>query len=552
MKNVKINVDRPQIKSEDIASKQNFNKVLNGYQKLKPPIFKNPWFYGAIGVASIAILFTIGSINLNSDKHENNITLNNQELPEDTKCIHAPIENVNIDFKTFNINTTKEETINLPSGTIITIPKGSLILNSNETKIEIKVREFNSKSESFIAGIPMDEKEGAFESAGMIEIRAVDNEKDVKINPSKPLKVNLNLTKNPENFQFWKLNEDKNKWVTHKAIYSNENATNKQQSQTNSIEINKNNLLKSIENTNSEIEKNKSGLVILKSPERIDFHLPITENQRFDLDFDTKEFPELEKFKGMEFEVSSKKAYDKSFTKKTWNDVSLLKEKETYFAVFSAKKDKFKIEVRPVLNGQKKEIAEKEFKKMYDSYSETKLQLVQNEKELLIKKKEQQEKYDQLIKSLNTQNQINRNTVLDSEIAITSLPKFKADFSVSEFGVYNCDKVNSYPTSFKEEVHFSFFNNQPVEIISAFVFNEKKDIRYSYGRNSVRPISSIGVHEKDPNTLVTIDKEGKMGYVLNFNSSKVNNNEIKLTLLNKKDQNIAFIQKLINEKPSNN
>ena len=552
MKNVKINVDRPQIKSEDIASKQNFNKVLNGYQKLKPPIFKNPWFYGAIGVASIAILFTIGSINLNPDKHENNITLNNQELPEDTKCIHAPIENVNIDFKTFNINTTKEETINLPSGTIITIPKGSLILNSNETKIEIKVREFNSKSESFIAGIPMDEKEGAFESAGMIEIRAVDNEKDVKINPSKPLKVNLNLTKNPENFQFWKLNEDKNKWVTHKAIYSNANATNKEQSQTNSIEINKNNLLKSIENTNSEIEKNKSGLVILKSPERIDFHLPITENQRFDLDFDTKEFPELEKFKGMEFEVSSKKAYDKSFTKKTWNDVSLLKEKETYFAVFSAKKDKFKIEVRPVLNGQKKEIAEKEFKKMYDSYSETKLQLVQNEKELLIKKKEQQEKYDQLIKSLNAQNQTNINTVLDSEIAITSLPKFKADFSVSEFGVYNCDKVNSYPTSFKEEVHFSFFNNQPVEIISAFVFNEKKDIRYSYGRNSVRPISSIGVHEKDPNTLVTIDKEGKMGYVLNFNSSKVNNNEIKLTLLNKKDQNIAFIQKLINEKPSNN
>ena len=552
MKNVKINVDRPQIKSEDIASKQNFNKVLNGYQKLKPPIFKNPWFYGAIGVASIAILFTIGSINLNPDKHENNITLNNQELPEDTKCIHAPIENVNIDFKTFNINTTKEETINLPSGTIITIPKGSLILNSNETKIEIKVREFNSKSESFIAGIPMDEKEGAFESAGMIEIRAVDNERDVKINPLKPLKVNLNLTKNPENFQFWKLNEDKNKWVTHKAFYSNENATNKEQSQTNSIEINKNNLLKSIENTNSEIEKNKSGLVILKSPERIDFHLPITENQRFDLDFDTKEFPELEKFKGMEFEVSSKKAYDKSFTKKTWNDVSLLKEKETYFAVFSAKKDKFKIEVRPVLNGQKKEIAEKEFKKMYDSYSETKLQLVQNEKELLIKKKEQQEKYDQLIKSLNAQNQTNINTVLDSEIAITSLPKFKADFSVSEFGVYNCDKVNSYPTSFKEEVHFSFFNNQPVEIISAFVFNEKKDIRYSYGRNSVRPISSIGVHEKDPNTLVTIDKEGKMGYVLNFNSSKVNNNEIKLTLLNKKDQNIAFIQKLINEKPSNN
>jgi hypothetical protein len=145
-----------------------------------------------------------------------------------------------------------------------------------------------------------------------------------------------------------------------------------------------------------------------------------------------------------------------------------------------------------------------------------------------------------------------KNSVLKAEIAITSIPKFKADFTVNEFGVYNCDKVNSYPESFKEEVHFSFFNHQPVEVISAFVFNEKKDIRYSYGSNSIRPISSLGVHENDPNTLIIIDKEGKMGYVLNFNSLKINKNEIELSLLNKKDQNIAFIQKLINEKPSDN
>ena len=552
MKKLKINVDRPQIKSEDIASRQNFDKVLDGYQKLKPPIYKNPWFYGAIGVASLAILLTIGSLNSKTDTNENKITSNNQELPEDTKCIHAPIENVNVDFKSFTVNTSKEETINLPSGTQITIPQGSLISPTNETKVEIKVREFDSKSESFVAGIPMETKEGAFESAGMIEIRGFQNEKEITMNPLKPLKVKLNLTKDPTNFQFWKLNEAKNKWENHPAVFTSENSKIPTVNQSKSMEISKNNLLKSIEKTEKEIEVSKSSLANLKSPERIDFHLPIIENQRFDLDFDTKEFPELEKFKGMEFEVSTKKVYDKTFTKKTWNDVSLIKEKEAYFAVFSAKKDKFKIEVRPVLNGQKKEIAEKEFKKVYDNYIETKEKLAQNEKELLIQKKDQQEKYDQLIKTLNSQNQINRNTVLQAEMTITSLPKFKADFSVTEFGVYNCDKVNSYPTSFNEEVHFSFFNHQPVELISAFVFNEKKDISYSYGSNSIRPISSIGVHEKDPNTLVAIDKEGKMGYVLNFNSSKINNNEIKLTLLDKKDQNIAFIQKLLNEKTANN
>jgi hypothetical protein len=183
----------------------------------------------------------------------------------------------------------------------------------------------------------------------------------------------------------------------------------------------------------------------------------------------------------------------------------------------------------------------------------TPLMLLKNEKELLIQKKDKQEKYDQLIKTLNSQNQTNRNTFSQAEIAITSIPKFKADFSVTEFGVYNCDKVNSYPKSFEEDdIHFSFFKGQPVEILSAFVFNEKKDIRFSYGNNSIRPISSLGVYEKDPNTLLTIDKEGKIGYVLNFNSSKINNEEIKLTLLNKKDQNIAFIQKLLNESPPDN
>jgi hypothetical protein len=552
MKKLKINVDRPQIKSEDIASRQNFDKVLDGYQKLKPPIFKNPWFYGAIGVASLAILFSIGSINSTTKTDENKITSNIQELPEDTKCIHAPIENVNIDFKTFTVNTSKEETINLPSGTKITIPQGSLISPSNDSKIEIKVRELNTKSESFIAGIPMNAKNGAFESAGMIEIRGFQNENEVKINPNKPIKVNLQLTKNPENFQFWKLNEEKNKWENHAAIFISENSDNVGTDNSKTINLTKNNVFNSIQKIENEIKKNQTIQSNLKSPDRIEFHLPITENQRFDLDFDTKEFPELEKFKGMEFEVSTKKPYDKSFTKKTWNDVSLLKEKDSYFAVFSAKKDKFKIEVRPVLTGQKKEIAEKEFQKVYNEYTNTKSKLIQEEKELLTQKKEQQEKYDQLIKSLTNQMKDAKNSVLKAEIAITSIPKFKADFTVNEFGVYNCDKVNSYPESFKEEVHFSFFNHQPVEVISAFVFNEKKDIRYSYGSNSIRPISSLGVHEKDPNTLIIIDKEGKMGYVLNFNSLKINKNEIELSLLNKKDQNIAFIQKLINEKPSDN
>ncbi len=551
MKKLKINVDRPQIKSEDISSRQNFDKVLDGYQKLKPPIFKNPWFYGAIGVASLAILLTVGAINSKTATDENKITSSEQQLPEDTKCIHAPIENADVDFNSFLINTNKEETINLPSGTSITIPQGSLISPSNDSKVEIKVREFKSKSESFIAGVPMDTKKGAFESAGMIEIRGEQGGKEVNITPNKPLRVKMNLTKNPTDFEFWKLDETNKTWVNHPVVYTSSKEKNGDV-KTNPIEQKSDELHKSIQTLNIDLEKTKNEIGLLKEPNRIDLNLPITDNQRFDLDFDTKEFPELEKFKGMEFEVSTKKAYDKSFTKKTWNDVSLIKENDVYFAVFSAKKDKFKISVRPVLTGQKKEIAEKDFKKTFEEYNKLKAELIESEKQLIVKKNAQQDKYDQLVKSLEGSQFENSNAIKSSEIAISTINGFKADFTVTEFGVYNCDKVNTYPKSFDEDIHFTFSNNQSTEVVSAYVFDEKKDVRYSYGLNSSRPLSSLGVNEKNPNTLLIIDREGKMGYALNFNSTKIKNNQIELALLNKKDQNLNFIQKLINEKTIDN
>ena len=547
MKKLKVNLDRPYLNSDKIESKQNFNEVLNGSDIFKIPIWKKPWFYGPIGVATILFLITIGLdkeiSNSNKKIDDNTITLKGENIiPEDTKCIHNPLKELDHKFQTFTINTSLEQTIKLPSGTEISIPKGSLIGDSSN-KVDLKIREFQTKTESFIAGIPMDYKENySFESAGMIEIRGIKGEKELLITPSKPLKISMALSKNPSNFEFWKLDESKKEWSNYPANFKKVDTKLSENSKLPIFVKIEKQLIES-QKLLKEVNQKKQELV---EPNLISFNLPTKENQHFDLDFNPKEFPELEKFKGMEFEVVSDKAYDKSFTKKSWSSVDLIKENDTYYAIFLAKKDKFKIAVRPVLNGVTKDIAELEFSKSYEFYKKTKKELETELKLLTIKKNSQQAKYDELLKSMS-QGYL-KEVENEKKISSNSIKEnFIADFTISSFGVYNCDKPTSYPRPFDKEIIFSFNNSNPVEIIKAYVFDEKKDTRFSFGLIKNHKINDLGCFDENKNTLLVIDREGKLGYVLNFNSSKISNGILRLTLLDQKDEKLDFIEKLIHE-----
>lgn len=547
MKKLKINLDRPPLESKYIESKQNFDHVLNGFKQLKPPIWKNPWFYGPVGIASLALILSIGLINAKNDSNDNTSTLlASNELPEDTKCIHPSVENVDKDFAIYHINPSVDQTITLPSGTTVYIPKGSLMPSSMDEKVEIKIREFENKSSAFIAGIPMDyKKDAAFESAGMIEIRGVQNGKDVPISPTKKIEVSLVLLKEPTDFAFWKLNETDKSWEKYPATYKSET----------SQKVNSSNQIKGIEkemnSTKEKISENEIAQKGNTTPSRVEYNLPIEKNQRFDLEFDTKEFPELEKFIGMEFEVVANKAYDRSFTKKTWSSVDLTKENDNYYASFSSKTDKFKIAVRPVLTGEKREQAEIAFNKSMDFYNKKKVEL-ELEKEVLLKQqKQQQEKYHQLLESFNLdsakkqqEEAAKKERLNNAQTTVNSV-----NFTTNSFGVFNCDKPINYPEPLGMEVAFTYSGNDAVEILSAFVFDEKKDVRFTFGASSSHALQDLGCFENNKNTLVVVDKEGHLAYTMSFNSKSIQNGFIKLVRVDKKDINIDFIQKLIDEKP---
>lgn len=541
MKKVKINLDRKPLNSGYIESKQNFDQVLAGFKQIKPPIWKNPWFYGPVGVASLALIVSLSMLNSNNDINENKSTLNTSSvLPDDTECIHPLSKNVDKKFTSYEIIPSQEQTIILPSGTSVTIPKGSLMPSSPDQKVEIKIREFTDQASSFGSGIPMDYKtKDAFESAGMIEIRGTQDGKLVPISSSKPIEVSLVLIKDASSFGFWKLDEEKKDWVTHPATYSQtENNFNTANPTLSKIEINKQIVSLDLAISKVDISLNK-----LVEPSKVDYFLPIEGNQRFDLAFDQKEFPELEKFKGMEFEVVSKKAYDKSFTKKTWSSVDLVKENDSYYALFTSKTDKFKINVRPVLNGKKKEEAETTFDASLLFCKNKKQELIEEKRSLLVKKEEQQIKFDALLKSFNKEEAVkNANKMaIDNELNT-------ADFYVNSFGVYNCDNPNPYPIAFKEEPVFTYSGGNSIEIVSAFVFDKKKDTRFSFGKDAKHSISQLGCYEGNSNTLVVIDSYGRLGYISSFDNNSIKDGKLKVNLIDKSDENIDFLQKIINGK----
>ncbi len=80
MENRKTTLDREQLSSEVIRGEQNFNQVLKGHQAMKPPLWKTAWFYGPIGLASLALVVAVSNMKPNSTEEDQILnSLNTQE-----------------------------------------------------------------------------------------------------------------------------------------------------------------------------------------------------------------------------------------------------------------------------------------------------------------------------------------------------------------------------------------------------------------------------------------------------------------------------------------
>lgn len=80
MKKYKIVLDRRPIASEQIKSRENFDKILHDYRTLNPAFSKKGWYYGGIGIASVAAIIAFNQIYSESTAEYSPIELTKAEL----------------------------------------------------------------------------------------------------------------------------------------------------------------------------------------------------------------------------------------------------------------------------------------------------------------------------------------------------------------------------------------------------------------------------------------------------------------------------------------
>jgi hypothetical protein len=308
----------------------------------------------------------------------------------------------------------------------------------------------------------------------------------------------LKLTKNPEGFDFWSLNESTKEWTKYPVKYNtphqNENAEK--------VEVDPAGIKKEIskiENQIAILEKEKSEI---QKPAVESFKIPLETHQKFDLDFNKKTYPELAKFENLIFEIIPISGYDKNFTKKTWSDVKLEKSKVEYEMIFSSNTEKLRLPVRPVLQGKELTVAKNEFDLAIKEYTAS-IEEIEKNKSAYQKRKESYQRA--LMGDLAS---LNEKTVnIEGNNNNTT-----ANFQVNQWGVYNCDKPSKYPSAMSEEPFFVWENSaNSADFSQIFVFNLDKDLRFNYGDNAVHPISNFGFHPNDELVIFGVERGGDFG-----------------------------------------
>lgn len=509
MSNYKMNLDRPNLSSEEINGRQNFEEVLSKFKASSPSFWKSPWFWGPTGLATvgIAVFLSLNSVNSQNVTHEEKITLAKNELPNDTECLHPPVEKEKVAFENYEVDPQKNEQLVLSSGTVISFEKGSLQPENLNRKVQISVRELNDKSTVFLAGVPMDYQENdAFISAGMLEIRGTQQGKEVAINSMIPVKVDMKLTKDGSSFDFWKLNETKKAWEKYPSSTPKKQLSKKEFT-TDSVVIKpvKANakMAAEIAKLDSKIEKCNQSMEKLVKPSVVAYKIPEANHQKFDLEFNKSTYPELAKFENLVFEIIPTNGYDKNFTKKTWSEVKLDKANGNYEMIFIGNSEKMKVAVRPVLQGNELKEAQKNFDKAMQEFS-TQLQKIETEKKQF---ETQKAEYRAKIES-----------ELDNRLRTTRPALETANvndivsFAFTSWGIFNSDKPSPYPAAAQQEVAMvwkSGYDVAPFQRI--FVFNLKKDIRYDYGKNARHNLQEFGLDKKGDLVIIGLLDDGTAG-----------------------------------------
>lgn len=163
-----------------------------------------------IKIAITVLLLTTSTIIISNCSEKNN---------KYKQTINPPVPSADIQFKKTTVNADSNVVIESPTGTKIKIKAQTFISkNGSPVKgnVDFKFREFHNAYDILRSGIPMStsqDRNSFLASAGMIELRAYQNNEELNVDPQKNIEIQLASFKPSDGYDLFYL-ENNTDWKT--------------------------------------------------------------------------------------------------------------------------------------------------------------------------------------------------------------------------------------------------------------------------------------------------------------------------------------------------
>ncbi len=523
----KTNLNRPEISSAEIAQRKNFDSVLKQSASVgAKPLIKKPWFLSSVVAVSIAIVATVVLLNKNktveSVKGQDETTFTNDaalqafyKAEEAKPCIAPPIKGLNVHYTTYKVIAEKGATLDYKTGSKIVIPKNVFTDEDGKLlkgEVELRYREFHDAVDFFVSGIPMTYDSAGvkyqFESAGMVEVLAYQNGKQVNMAPKKAIDIEMASNYKGTEYNLYKLDTNANNWSCLGKDKVVESTTRKMSGEdvVRKVDVQETPEYITLETKKVEAKKEKE-VQMAALPKPIAEPLKPAQIKKgkftFNLDVDAKEFPELTVYKGLLFEVGDENTnFNKSMYDITWDEASIkegTKSGENYKLTLIKGLKKYDLIVYPVFEGKNYETAMKTYQEKFNKYKVTLDKRIAEEKRV-------EEMYQAKIAEFKRQQEAliksNEERIAAQYKQMETNQKVMRMFAVNSFGVFNCDNPSVYPKGVLCTANIQNDLKKNLLCYDVYLVDNLKNGLFTYTRN---PITSFSFNPNAKNMLWTVE-----------------------------------------------
>ena len=511
MKHSKINIDRKPLSAQDVAKGQSFDQLMT---QMNPP---TPWYASkgflatTLSTIAVAAAVTAGVFFFNTEEgNETNIENpivhveeGSTEAPVTTSVINPPLPQAIKPFAKQTIDPTVDQQIQFGE-TEVFIPANAIVdAEGNVVKEEVSIayRDFTDPGDIFLSGIPMAYDSAGtafqFESAGMFEMRASLNEKELFVAKDKKIDVEMPSYSEGGDFSIYVLDEETGEWEFKTGDTIGENRNGERNRNRDSEAVNRpveegefvekvqmdsvavprvvqegyayytdNGMLtvELDENTYSK-QLNDDEVPAIEAKKVVDKFKKIKSleaeantlskpveprtadptKRQIELEFSEKEFPELAIYKSATFEPVDMEGLDEQMAEHTWTGVDIEKKTDEIYSLnFKRPGSTYAIDCYPVLPEEDMEAAKKTFNEKFAHYQQEKKRLDKERAEKQAELEEMRKRAEE-VRAQNARARANQMVAMDTAWEESGMSKVSRAFQMEGFGYYNCDTPRRLP-----------------------------------------------------------------------------------------------------------